>query len=331
MLALFHIVRGNNMPMIVRLFMGAIVAIASLTVNADALLERTSLAAKQLNYDGVFALQSGNKLQSVRIIHSASEQGEVERLISLSGVERELIRTDDSVMCVYPDGEKMQPNHQPLGRGFPSDLLSRLSLAMPYYNETLGQQGRVAGHQAQEVNFMPKDNYRYAYRLWIAKDNDLLLQSDLMAEDGQVLEQFAFSSVEMGLDIPALALKPQMQGNTMSWDRVRPTLAKVNVAELQSNWQIVWLPEGFNLIVHQNRIKARNGAAVEQRVYSDGLSSISVFFEKIRARHSHLHGGSKRGAVNAFGSIVNAHFVTVVGSVPARTVEKVGNSIKYND
>ena len=319
------------MPMIVRLFMGAIVAIASLTVNADALLERTSLAAKQLNYDGVFALQLGDKLQSVRIIHRASEQGEVERLISLSGVERELIRTDDSVMCVYPEGEEMQPNHQSLGRGFPSDLLSKLSLAEPYYNETLGKRGRVAGHQAQEVNFVPKDNYRYAYRLWIAKDNDLLLQSDLMAEDGQVLEQFAFSSVEMGLDIPALALKPQMQGNTMSWERVRPTLAKASIAELQSKWKIVWLPQGFNLVVHQNRIKARNGAAIEQRVYSDGLSSISVFIEKIRARHSHLHGGSKRGAVNAFGSIINAHFVTVVGSVPARTVEKVGNSIKYND
>lgn len=319
--------------MVFRLFMGVLLlTLSSLVVNAETLLERTSLAAKQLNYDGVFALQMGNKLQSIRIIHSANEpKGEVERLISLSGVERELIRTDNSVMCVYPDGEKMQPNHQPLGRGFPSDLLNKLSLAMPYYKEELGKQGRVAGHQAQEVNFVPKDNYRYAYRLWIAKDNHLLLQSDLISEEGQVLEKFAFSSVEIGLDIPGIALKPEMQGNTMSWERIRLTSSNTSIEEQQSNWQIVWLPPGFNLVVHQNRIKARNGAAVEQRVYSDGLSSISVFIEKIRARHSHLHGGSKRGAVNAFGSIVNAHFITVVGSVPARTVEKIGNSIKYND
>ncbi|NQY26611.1 MAG: MucB/RseB C-terminal domain-containing protein [Piscirickettsiaceae bacterium] len=314
--------------------MGAILTIVSISAyadNATALLERTSLAAKHLNYDGIFALQSGDKLQSIRIIHRNNEQGEIERLISLSGVEREVIRTDDSVMCVYPDGEKMQPNHQPLGRGFPSDLLSRLRLAMPYYNETLGEQGRVAGHQAQEVNLIPKDNYRYAYRLWIAKDNDLLLQSDLLAEDGRVLEMFSFSSVEMGIDIPELLLKPQMQGNTISWDRVKPVLGPTGIIELQSNWKIAWLPQGFNLIVYQNRIKARNGAAVEQRVYSDGLSSISVFMEKIRARHSHLHGGSRIGAVNAFGSIIKAHFVTVVGSVPARTVEKIGNSIQYND
>ena len=152
-----------------------------------------------------------------------------------------------------------------------------------------------------------------------------------MAEDGRVLEMFSFSSVEMGIDIPELLLKPQMQGNTISWDRVKPVLGPTGIIELQSNWKIAWLPQGFNLIVYQNRIKARNGAAVEQRVYSDGLSSISVFMEKIRARHSHLHGGSRIGAVNAFGSIIKAHFVTVVGSVPARTVEKIGNSIQYND
>jgi len=321
-------------PIVYRVFIGLILTAASITAYANdaaVLLERTSIAAKQLNYDGIFALQAGEKLQSIRIIHRKNKQGEAERLISLSGVERELIRTDNTVICVYPEGEKMQPNHQPLGRGFPSDLLSRLSLAMPYYNESLGGQGRVAGHKAQEVNLIPKDNYRYAYRLWIAKESDLLLQSDLVAEDGRVLEKFAFSSVEMGLEIPELLLKPQMQGNTMSWERVKPTSGQTGVIELKSNWKIAWLPEGFNLIVHQNRIKARNGAAVEQRVYSDGLSSISIFSEKIRARHSHLHGGSQMGAVNAFGSIINAHFVTVVGSVPARTVEKVGNAIEYND
>jgi sigma-E factor negative regulatory protein RseB len=34
------------------------------------------------------------------------------------------------------------------------------------------------------------------------------------------------------------------------------------------------------------------------------------------------------GAINAFGLIAPIHFLTVVGQVPARTVEKVGLSIK---
>jgi sigma-E factor negative regulatory protein RseB len=37
------------------------------------------------------------------------------------------------------------------------------------------------------------------------------------------------------------------------------------------------------------------------------------------------------GAINAFGTIMQAHFVTVVGEVPAVTVEKIGNSISFAD
>jgi sigma-E factor negative regulatory protein RseB len=299
---------------------------------AMALLERTSLAAQQLNYDGVFAFQKGNKLQSIRIIHRSDAQGEVERLVSLSGVEREFIRTNDMVTCIYPEGKRPQANRQPLGHGFPRDLLTRLNVATLYYQVTLGEQGRIAAHQAQELLITPVDNYRYGYRLWISKDSDFLLQSDLVDDTGMVLEKFAFSSVEIGGAISEQSLQPHMTGNKMSWSRTEsaPPAVAIGLDEA-SNWKIVWLPEGFVLVAQQNRLKARNGAAVEQRVYSDGLSSVSIFIEKIRARHSHLSGGTRKGPVNAFGTIINAHFVTVVGEVPARTVEKVGSAIVYLD
>jgi sigma-E factor negative regulatory protein RseB len=107
-------------------------------------------------------------------------------------------------------------------------------------------------------------------------------------------------------------------------------LAKKTMAnQSRSPWQIEWMPEGFTLVAQQNRLKAKNGASIEQHVYSDGLNSISIFIEKIRAQHSHLRGGSKMGTTNAFGTIINSHFVTVVGEVPQRTVEKVGSSIQY--
>jgi sigma-E factor negative regulatory protein RseB len=56
---------------------------------------------------------------------------------------------------------------------------------------------------------------------------------------------------------------------------------------------------------------------------------VSVFIEKIRARHTHLRGGSHVGAINAFGTIMHSHFVTVVGEVPAETVEKIGHNINF--
>ncbi len=305
----------------------------SLIAHADdevTLLERTDLASKQLNYEGVFSYRTGKSMQAIRIIHRANQEGDIERLVTLNGVAREVIRNNEVMTCIYPEGKSVQPNHRPLGRGFPSDFLNRLSLASSYYQLSLGQEERVAGHDTQELKVIPIDNYRYGYHLWVDKDSDLLLQSDLVDEQGEVLETIAFSSVEIGHDIPDASLQVEAKGNQMSWNRAERLMATKTTANIaKSHWNIEWMPEGFSLVAQQSRLKVKNGASIEQHVYSDGLNSISIFIEKIRAQHSHLHGGSRMGATNAFGTIINRHFVTIVGEVPERTVEKVGNSIQY--
>jgi sigma-E factor negative regulatory protein RseB len=321
------------MAILVKVILSCCLFLLSLGAQADdaiTLLERSDLAAKQLNYNGVFAFQKGDNLQTIRIIHRADEQGVIERLVSLSGVEREFIRTNDLVTCIYPEGKRPQANRKPLGHGFPSDLLDRMQAASAYYQLTLGKQGRVAAHQAQELLMQPVDQYRYGYRLWIEKENALLLQADLLNENGKVLEKFTFSSVDVNEEIADRALQPQMVGNEMSWNRKDAEVTVNNTVLHASKWQIDWVPAGFKLTGHQNRF-ARNGSPLEQRIYSDGLSSVSIFIEKIRARHGHLKGGSNMGAVNAYGSIISAHFVTVVGEVPAQTVEKIGTAIQYTE
>ena len=65
------------------------------------MLERMTEAAKNLTYEGVFAYQSGKTLQSIRIFHRADARGEVERLISLNGAAREVIRSNDMVTVSY--------------------------------------------------------------------------------------------------------------------------------------------------------------------------------------------------------------------------------------
>ncbi|MCL5974440.1 MAG: MucB/RseB C-terminal domain-containing protein [Gammaproteobacteria bacterium] len=303
------------------------------TVQAESasieLLERMSQAAKQLNYEGVFAYQSGKTFQSVRIYHRNDDGTESERLISLNGAAREVIRSDDTVTCINPDGKQINVSQRPLGRGFPSDLPRRLSSATAFYELKLGGEDRIAGRLTQRLEIKPVDSYRYGYRLWMDKETDLLLKSELIDEQGEVLETFEFTDIQTGVDIPDASLKAQMSGNEMVWNRTEPGEMTTQDLATFSNWQTKWLPEGFSLVAHQNRLRSNNGAHVEQRVYSDGLSSVSVFIEKMRAQHNHFHGGSHMGAVNAFGSVIHAHFVTVVGEVPAVTVEKIGAAIEY--
>lgn len=292
------------------------------------LLERMTEAAKNLTYEGVFAYQSGRNLQSIRIYHRADARGELERLISLNGAAREVIRSNDMVTCINPEGKQVNVSRRPLGRGFPSDLPRRLSSATPYYQVEMGDTDRVAGREAYELIINPVDNYRYGYRLWVDTESHLLLKSELKDQQGEVLETFSFSSLSTGVHIPEHKLKPQMDGTEMTWHRTEPEMP-TKMINNSSNWEMTWLPDGFSLVAQQTRLRSANGSNVEQRVYSDGLSSVSVFIEKIRARHQHLSGGSHVGAINAFGTIMHSHFVTVVGEVPAVTVEKIGNAINY--
>lgn len=306
------------------------ISLAAENNKAIQILENMTEAAKNLTYEGVFAYQSGKNLQSIRIYHRSDARGELERLISLNGAAREVIRSNDMVTCVNPEGKQVNVSRRPLGRGFPSDLPRRLNSATPYYDVKMGDTDRIAGRKAHELIITPVDDYRYGYRLWVDTDTSLLLKSELVGTDGDVLETFAFSAINVDVHIPDHKFRSQMAGEEMTWHRSEPEKPLNTAAHSQqSGWQAGWLPDGFAQVAYQTRLRASNGADVEQRVYSDGLSSVSVFIEKIRSRHSHLRGGSHVGAINAFGTIMNAHFVTVVGEVPASTVEKIGNHITH--
>ena len=294
------------------------------------LMERMIQAGKELSYQGVFAYQTGRTLQSVQIYHRNDAEGEIERLMSLNGEAREVLRSNDMVTCINPAGKQINISRRPLGRGFPSDLPRRLGSATPYYEVTLGDEERVAGRMTQELSIEPIDEYRYGYRLWVDKETNLLLKSELLASDGDVLETFAFSSIETDTYISDDDLKPQIRGEEMTWHQSEPGKPSAISDNLISRWEADWLPDGFSLVASQHRLKAKNGGLVEQRVYSDGLTSVSVFIEPMKAEHSHLQGNSHMGAVNAFGITIHSHFVTVVGEVPPVTVEKISAGIKFN-
>jgi len=295
-------------------------------------IEKMVTAVQQLNYHGVYTYQNGNSIQTIKIIHRADENGEAERLISLNGAAREVVRTNDVVTCIYPEGKRVHVNRRPLGRGFPGNLLRRLDSAADFYNVSEGTESRVAGRLAQELIIKPIDDYRYGFKLWSDIQNHFLLKSELVTQAGNVLENFTFSTVDFVDSINDELLEPAIVNrDEMTWNLSEPqSAAKMASSHSLSQWQLEWLPAGFALVAQQNRLKAKNGASVEQRVYSDGLSTISVFIEQIKARHGHLKGVTKMGAVNAFGTVINGHFVTVVGEVPEHTVNKIGAAISYS-
>ena len=289
------------------------------------LVTRMARATHELNYDGIFIYRHGRQLDTMRIIHKNGSDGEVERLVSLTGHPREVIRNNSSVTCIFPDNkaiivEKSRPYDYPL-----AELLEPVENIARYYRISVTGRDRVAGNAATIVTIQPNDNYRYGYELWIDKKDYLLLKSELKNESGYPLEQIIFTKLDVLDSVPDALLKPSV--STAGFTRHDNTKLNPVSKEPVNHWQVKWMPNGFTLSNNELHAFTADGHEVDHMVYTDGVAMVSVFIEKVRQRAQFVPGASKMGAVNAFTSHMNNYQVTAVGEVPPSTVEKMAVSV----
>lgn len=292
----------------------------------EAWLMRINRAAQQLNYDGVFVYLHGDQVEAMRVVHQSGPDGVRERLISLNGEAREVIRDDEQVWCYLPKKKVGVHEYRRDGsQGFPAILPGKVGRLKQHYELALAGRTRIAARTAQGLRITPRDRYRYGYRLWADLGTGLLLKVDLVAPDGRPLEQYMFTHVEVGGRIDPAALEPATPREHLKWHG-EPESHQPPVAA-GGRWRAERLPPGFELVNRVTRYLPMQKVPVEHLVYSDGIASVSVFVQQT-AGHAPLEGLTRMGAVHAFGTVREGHQVTVVGEVPAATVELIGRSLR---
>jgi sigma-E factor negative regulatory protein RseB len=291
-------------------------------------LGRISSAGQRLNYSGTFIYQSGKNFETSRIAHAADAAGgERERLEVLDGSPREVIRNNNEVRCVLPD-EKMVIVDQPGGRRtFPSRLPVSFAGLAENYRIRKGEIGRVAGLDAQLIILEPKDDLRYGHQLWAELQSGLLLKARSVDEHGEIIEQFTFSDVKIGGEIDGDALRPRYTKDG-DWRIVRTH--GVEVAKENSGWALSSPLPGFSLTSIVRRPLGRDRGEALHFIFSDGLAAISVFIEPIAASDAARTspGSSPSAAVNIYKRVVGGATLTVLGEVPLRTVQRLGDGIE---
>lgn len=293
-------------------------------------LSKTSKAMRNLNYEGTFVYSHNGKLESMRIIHKMDKHGEHERLVSLNGEAREVIRNHSRITCILPDSKSVMVDKSRPKQFFPFSMAAKnINRLDKYYEFKLGKQDRVAGRMAQTVSIKPRDMYRYGYRLWIDKESGVLLKSDMLDTRGKSVEQVMFTDIRINHTIPSEALTPQITGKEYTWfaDEEKPA-TKVKPVHTP-RWTAARLPRGYMMAESNKHRLPTSQWPVEHLVFTDGLATISVYVEKFQGKDDGLHGLSHMGAVHAYGNIIGKHQVTVVGEVPQQAVELIGQSIKY--
>lgn len=310
----------------------ALAQLANTDATLNAWLLRVHQAARQSVYTGTFVVSSSAGMASARIWHVCDGSQQMERVESLSGTPRAIFRHNDQVVTFFPQSRiAVAEVRESLGL-FPNLLKSSDSSIGDFYQlKALGNE-RMAGFDAEIFQLMPKDQLRYGYRVWSEKKTGLIIQLQTLDTNGKVLEQSAFSELQLGA--PINVAKLSRSGNTDGYRVVRPDLQKTT-AEAQG-WSLQKPVDGFKPMGCYQRPAVvqppgAQGTAQNtmQWVFSDGVATVSLFVEAFDGRRHAREGATDMGgATHTLTRRIDSWWATVVGEVPLSTLSAFAQSLE---
>ncbi len=289
----------------------------------DQWLMRLHNASRGRAYMGTFVVTTGQYMSSSRIWHVCDGQQQMERVDALTGEPRSTFRRNDQVITFLPASRvAIRERRESLGL-FPELLNQADSSLAPYYRlKRIGRE-RVAGLEADVVQLQPVDALRFGYRIWTEQKTGLVIKLQTLDSAETVLEQAAFSELQLGA--PVLMAKLNTQMNATQGYQLR-TSELVKTTAIQEGWLQTTTVAGFKPMSCNKRSDGSlpgrlNGAL--QCVFSDGLASVSLFIEPFDAgRHQPAQQQTPlaMGATHVLMRQVGDWWLTAVGEVPVATL-----------
>ena len=295
---------------------------------ADALqwLQRIQQAAQRLNYSGTFVyMQHGGQPQTSRTTHTVDGGTHRERIEMLDGAALIIMRTNDQVKSYFPSTKTVLVEKRAFKGSFPALLTEQVSHIGELYDIRKGEIDRVAGVECQTLTLEPKDKMRYSHKLWADLGSALLLKAQMINEKGEVVEQIAFSQVEIGGTAERFQSRLSRPVGGRDWRTSTPLVTSWRGADV--GWHIENPLPGFRKVLEVRRGIGRS--EVGQVVFSDGLASVSVFLEPLREGVPIHEGSTNQGAVNVFRRRIGDQLVTVLGEAPPACVARIAQSIEF--
>jgi sigma-E factor negative regulatory protein RseB len=295
-------------------------------------LERMNHALTTLNYDGTFAHWEGGKVEMLRILHRVQDGTVSERLVSLDGSGREFIRTGSSLTCYLPDKHVVLVEHTPAKVSLLSGFPAINGQTARFYDIKEVARMRFNRRGTHLITVMPRDQYRYGYRLWIDDSTAMPLKTQLCDARGNVIEQLVFANLRIRSHIPDSAFRTGISTTGFQWLRNDSPSLKETVSQSATVWSADRLPPGFHMTVRAAQVMPGSPGPVDHLVFTDGLASVSVFVEtthiEVTAGQGPVMESARVGSSYAFSTVVDGHKVTAVGEVPAQTVRFIADSVK---
>lgn len=291
-------------------------------------LLRMHEASRRRAYIGTLVVSSGGSMASARVWHVCDGEQQMERVESLTGTPRSTFRRNDEVVTFSPLSRvAVAEKREALGL-FPHLLKTVDAAIEQYYAASPQGTERVAGFEADIVQLNPRDSLRFGYRIWSEKRTGLVVKLQTLDDQGRVLEQVAFSELQLDAPVSMDKLR-RLMGNTEGY-KVE-SLALVKTTPAAEGWRLAQEVPGFRAMSCYRRPTA-SGVDAVQWAFSDGLASVSVFIEAYDPRHHGQEGLQALGATHALVRRVMAGgtswWLTLVGEVPAQTLQAFSQGLE---
>ena len=282
-------------------------------------------AVQSTSYEGTVIRVRNGKAEVLKVVHLVADGVIREKVIIQEGNGLEIIRNGNEVHCILPDEQSVlveEWNDQ-------STLFSALpSTDIRFgseYDVSIVRTERVAGRKAVLLAIRPHDEFRFGHRIWLDTATGFPLQTRLIGDGGESIEQVKFADISFDKEIDSSALAPSMSTENFRWFvNPKPRISH----EVSTPWASEDLPPGFRVVSSHAETVSDGDEPLVHVLYSDGLASVSVFIEPAKesmpARHSRI------GTSNSYSVEHDGHLVTAVGEVPPRTVERIASSMRPN-
>lgn len=293
---------------------------AEQTLPAKQLLQKMPVANKQLNYEMAFFKATPLNIESLRYRHLMRDGKNYAQLVSLDGVQQEIILRDNLVSYFQTNFQPFTINSQHIVDSLPVLMNSNFDRLEKYYDFIKIGRNRVADRLVQTIRILPKDDFRYQYVAFIDEENHLLLQSDLLDRDGNLLDQFRVVHLYIGEGLNGLA--DYLENITYP-----PLLLdKKDEKSIKLNWKASWLPQGFEVIKQQ--IGVEGNSNIESQLYSDGLFSFTIYVAD-PINKTELDNAWKQGAYTIYSETIQDKEITFIGQLPLSTAKRIVQDIKF--
>jgi sigma-E factor negative regulatory protein RseB len=293
-------------------------------LTARQILTNMIQSLRGLNYEGTVVFLRNGSLETMKYFHAVEQGREQERLVALNSPLREVVRNGDMVSCRYNDTQDVVFDHRPYERSFLVNFSRTLAELDDIYEFALAGEEDVAMLSAYVIDIQPKDEFRYARRIWVEKRQFLPLKTAVYDSSGTLLEQVVFTEQRVKAALPFSEVKsePGQLQNALVGQAIKDGASSALPFTVTSS------PAGFKAVYFARKTMHDSRLPVDHLLMSDGLTSISIYKE---SRNPEMELGLRSvGAINYYSLNLDDYQITAMGEAPPAAVKSILEGIRLS-